>query len=364
MSAANTLGLEGDSLYLDKQKFINLASTALPLPSDVEPDLRDLLDLVHVIMNQNTLSISESKVEAKPKRTTQRTDSGTRIISGVMQSYVSSIAQQIAHQDGKTDSDKTWKILESHPEIPLKTKAILAVVAFATMYGKVRLVALVQNSNQLARSITLLKQQPDIQGESDLTKWFDALNKVMKLTLDVSDRVMDMKETQLAVNNLENVIRTQMLLSTAVYRIINVVVICWSQVVTILIKHSRKEIISYLWVLDVWEREMNNKRLEIEGKSAKDLVPQLPTPDEQRPQALNLATRQTNGSCWLKLCQLLNLQSVKSQRQTKASYTRAHSLPDRLLVFSNANGGAGALSRDEEAVERETIVIHKSSHDN
>ncbi|KAK4398027.1 hypothetical protein Sango_1278200 [Sesamum angolense] len=224
-SAANTVGVESDILYLDKQKFINLANKTLSLSDDDEPDLKDLLKLVRVVFESN-------KAEGKLERTAQRTDSASRVRGAILQRYASIIGQEIAIQDGKSDSDKTWKILDAHPEIPLKTKAVLALVAFATMYGKARLATLSRNSNQLARSIAQLKQQPDVQGD-ELKKWFEALSRVIKLTLDIADRLMDLKETQrLSLNDM-------MLLSTTVYRIVNIVVICWSQVMTILVKHIR-----------------------------------------------------------------------------------------------------------------------------
>ncbi|KAK4437351.1 hypothetical protein Salat_0069000 [Sesamum alatum] len=294
-SAANTVSVEGDILYLDKQKFINLANKTLSPSEDNEQDLKDLLKLVRVIFESN-------KVEAKPERTPQRTDSASRARGAILQRYASIIGQEIAVQDGKSDSDKTWKILDAHPEIPLKTKAILALVAFGTMYGKARLAALSRNSNQLAMSIALLKQQPDVQAD-ELKKWFEALSRVIKLTLDIADRLMDLKETQrLSLNDM-------MLLSTTVYRIVNIVVICWSQVMTILVKHIRNDIYSFLCLLESWERELSNKRREIERKSsAKDMVPQEVSPEQ--PHQLIKPTSST--SCWMKLCHLLTLTSGKS----------------------------------------------------
>ncbi|KAI3457301.1 hypothetical protein Pfo_013964 [Paulownia fortunei] len=355
MSAANTLNLQYDDiLYMQKHKFTDLASISLPLHDNDEPDLRNLLNLVRMIMNQTKLSIFKSKAEAMPKTTTQRTDSGGRV-SGAMLRDASSIAQQIALQDGENPTDRTWKILNAKPNTPLKTKAILALVAFASMYGKARLVAIVRNSNKLAKSITLLKQQPATQGDqNDLNIWFEALGRVIQLTLDVAERLMDLKEIQISSNKRENMIWTQLLLSTAVYRIVYAVVNCWSQVVTTLIKPSRKEIISNCGALYSWEFDLINKSQEIEEKSAKH-------PDEQ-PQALPLPDRPTSCICWQKLCGFLTLPTVQAERQTM-HYTRTNSLPDRHLMFSNAKG-AGALPRDKEAVERKAREIDQPSDNN
>ncbi|XP_011100285.1 uncharacterized protein LOC105178497 isoform X2 [Sesamum indicum] len=296
--AANAVGVEDDILYLDKQKFISLANKTLSLSDNDEADLKDLLKLVSVIFEPN-------KEEAKLERTTQRTDSASRARGAILQRYASIIGQEIAIQDGKSDSDKTLKILDAHPEIPLKTKAILALVAFGTMYGKARLAALSRSTNQLARSIAQLKQQPDVQGD-DLKKWFEALSRVIKLTLDIAGRLMDLKETQsLSVND-------RLLLSTTVYRIVNIVVICWSQVMTILVKHIRNDMYSFLCLLESWERELSNKRHEIERKSSrKDLLTQEVLPE----QSSQLIKPSSSTSCWMKLCQLLTLTSVKSNNK-------------------------------------------------
>ncbi|KAG8386992.1 hypothetical protein BUALT_Bualt03G0206200 [Buddleja alternifolia] len=282
MFLAQTLGLQGDSLYYDAQKFLKLSRTPV-LTYLKEPDLRNVLDLVKIIMNHATLSISESEAGPTTKGTAQKIDS--KPVSEIMQRYASSIGQQMAIQDATNESDDkiTWKILELHPEIQLKSKAILTLVAFATMYGKIRLVYLVRGSNKLANSITLLKQQEDIQAKNDSNKWFVALGKVMKATLDLADRIMDLKDIQPSSDYSKDAMRTQILLSTSVYRIVYIVVICWSQAVTILNKHDRKNLPLYLGTLSDWERELNNKRVEIERTSAKDVAPQEHTkgPDDQ-----------------------------------------------------------------------------------
>ncbi|KAF7838228.1 protein SIEVE ELEMENT OCCLUSION B-like [Senna tora] len=75
-------------------------------------------------------------------------------------------------------------------------KVVLSLAAFAVIFGEFWLVSqLSAANNTLAKSVSLLKQLPDIvENPSSLKPQFDALNKLVKAALDVTISIIDFKE--------------------------------------------------------------------------------------------------------------------------------------------------------------------------
>lgn len=75
------------------------------------------------------------------------------------------------------------------------TKLVLTLAAFALNYGEFWLLAQIYSSNQLAKSIAVLKQLPIIlENSGPLKPRFDALNNLIKVVMDVARCVVELKD--------------------------------------------------------------------------------------------------------------------------------------------------------------------------
>lgn len=73
-------------------------------------------------------------------------------------------------------------------------KLVLALSAFAVNYGQFWLVAQIYSTNQLAKSIAILKQLPELLEHSNLLQpRFDAVKGLIKAMLDVTKCIVEFK---------------------------------------------------------------------------------------------------------------------------------------------------------------------------
>ncbi|CAL0320035.1 unnamed protein product [Lupinus luteus] len=74
-------------------------------------------------------------------------------------------------------------------------KVVLTLAAFAVIFGEFWLVVQMSAENTLAKSVSLLKQLPDIvENSTSLRPQFDALNKLVKVAMDVTMCIVEFKE--------------------------------------------------------------------------------------------------------------------------------------------------------------------------
>lgn len=74
-------------------------------------------------------------------------------------------------------------------------KLVLTLAAFALNYGEFWLLAQIYSTNQLAKSMAILKQLPSIMEHTgQLKSRFDALNNLIKAMMDVTKCVIQFKE--------------------------------------------------------------------------------------------------------------------------------------------------------------------------
>ena len=75
------------------------------------------------------------------------------------------------------------------------TKLVLTLAAFALNYGEFWLLAQIYSSNQLAKSIAILKRLPIIlENSGPLKPRFDALYNLIKVVMDVARCVVELKD--------------------------------------------------------------------------------------------------------------------------------------------------------------------------
>lgn len=113
-------------------------------------------------------------------------------------------------------------------------KVTLALAAFAVIYGEFWLIAQLHAVNPLAKSVSLLKQLPDIIEHSHLLKpRFDAINNLARAMVDVTKCIVEFKELPSEYISPESpdmsVAMTH--IPTAVYWTIRSIVACSSQII-------------------------------------------------------------------------------------------------------------------------------------
>lgn len=74
-------------------------------------------------------------------------------------------------------------------------KVVLALAAFAVNYGEFSLIANLYTTNMLAKSVSILKQLPDIlEHSSSLKPQFDALNNLIAAMLNVTKCILQFRD--------------------------------------------------------------------------------------------------------------------------------------------------------------------------
>ncbi|XP_010248720.1 PREDICTED: protein SIEVE ELEMENT OCCLUSION B-like [Nelumbo nucifera] len=118
-----------------------------------------------------------------------------------------------------------------------EAKMVLALAAFAVTYGEFSLVSRFYLTDQLAKSIALLKQLPDILEHSELLKpRFDALRKLFMSLLDLTKCVIEFRglPTQYISSDTPPMSVAVNLIPTAAYWTVRSVVACSTQIISLI----------------------------------------------------------------------------------------------------------------------------------
>jgi hypothetical protein len=115
-------------------------------------------------------------------------------------------------------------------------KLVLTLSAFALNYGEFWLLAQISSSNQLAKSMAILRQLPSIMEHSGpLKPRFDAINNLIKVMMDVARCMVEFKDLPPAyISNEVPALSTAMAhIPTAVYWTMRSVVACAAQITSL-----------------------------------------------------------------------------------------------------------------------------------
>lgn len=89
----------------------------------------------------------------------------------------------------------TLSILSTLSSYPWDAKLVISLAAFSMSYGEFWLLAQSYTSNQLAKSVAVLKQLPDILERSSMLKpQFEAIRNLIKVMLDITKCIVEFKE--------------------------------------------------------------------------------------------------------------------------------------------------------------------------
>ncbi|CAH9134786.1 unnamed protein product [Cuscuta epithymum] len=138
---------------------------------------------------------------------------------------------------GGDNNTATMAILNMLSHYQWDAKVVLCLAAFAITYGEFWLVAQLFPTHPLAKSVSILKQVPDIvEHEAALKSRFDAINNVIMAVMDVTRRIMDFKKLPpLYISDDQpplSVAKTH--IPTAVYWTIKSIVACSAQLTSLL----------------------------------------------------------------------------------------------------------------------------------
>ncbi|XP_044465651.1 protein SIEVE ELEMENT OCCLUSION B isoform X2 [Mangifera indica] len=164
-------------------------------PDGREVDVKPLFFLVQDILNRATFQVETPEVQMEIEDKTQQ--AGLIAMVDAISYTIDRISCEIAYKAlGGSDAHATtvslFNLLATYS---WDAKLVLTLAAFALNYGEFWLLAQIYSTNQLAKSMAILKQLPSIMEHTgQLKSRFDALNNLIKAMMDVTKCVIQFKE--------------------------------------------------------------------------------------------------------------------------------------------------------------------------
>ncbi|KAJ9135405.1 hypothetical protein P3X46_032591 [Hevea brasiliensis] len=210
-------------------------------PDGREFDAKPLLQLVEDIFNRAAPTIDALAVPGTHQARTadaldEKAYQGHFIATLESLAFViDRVASEIACKcSGSADAHATaMSILNMLSSYSWDAKLVITLAAFAMNYGEFWLVAQNYTSNQLAKSVAILKQLPEIFEHSSMLKpRFDAVKNLIKVMLDIAKCIVELKElpSQYISMDVTALSTAMAYIPITVYWTIRSVVACASQI--------------------------------------------------------------------------------------------------------------------------------------
>ncbi|CAI0456600.1 unnamed protein product [Linum tenue] len=192
-------GDRGGMLSMSDDSVMMKQVQATHAPDGREVDVAPLLHLVEDILNRATLQVEPPLLagQAHAEMEEKNHQISYSIVLDALSYVIDRISCEIAYKalGGADAHGTTMTILETLTSFQWDAKLVMTLAAFALHYGEFWLLAQIYSSNQLAKSMAILKQLPTILEHSGpLKPRFDALNKLIKNILEVTRSVVKFKE--------------------------------------------------------------------------------------------------------------------------------------------------------------------------
>ncbi|XP_056169900.1 protein SIEVE ELEMENT OCCLUSION B-like isoform X3 [Syzygium oleosum] len=228
------------------------------VPDGREVDVELLLHLVEDILKRTNLDADTVAAVGSPAQTENMEDKTNQASYSDVLDALSYIIDRVSCElnmkalNGGDAHATTLSIFKLLTPFSWDAKLVLTLASFANNYGEFWLLAQIYSSNQLAKSMAILKQLPMIMEHSGALKsLFDALDSLIQAMLKVTRCVVDLTELPSAYISSEvpalSAARDQV--PTAVYWTIRSAVACASQI-TSLTSHGLEYITS---TTEQWE---------------------------------------------------------------------------------------------------------------
>ncbi|KAI6700779.1 hypothetical protein NL676_015103 [Syzygium grande] len=238
------------------------------VPDGREVDVELLLHLVEDILKRTNLDADTVSAVGSPAQMENMEDKTYRASYNDELDALSYIIDRVSCElnmkalNGGDAHATTLSIFNMLTPFSWDAKLVLTLAAFANNYGEFWLLAQIYSSNQLAKSMAILKQLPMIMEHSGVLKsLFDALDSLIQAMLKVTRCVVDFTELPSAYISSEvhalSAARDQV--PTAVYWTIRSAVACASQI-TSLTSHGLEYITSTTeqWELSTLAHKLTN----------------------------------------------------------------------------------------------------------
>ncbi|XWS40660.1 hypothetical protein CRYUN_Cryun17cG0014600 [Craigia yunnanensis] len=239
-SRALIRGDRGGMLSLSDDNVMMKQILTTHAPDGREVDVRPLLYLVEDILNRATQHVdflvkgTLAQIEMEEK--TQQ--SNFIALLEALTFTIDRIACELSYKAlGGSDAHATttaiFNLLSSYT---WDAKLVLSLSAFALNYGEFWLLAQIYSTNQLAKSMAILRQLPSIlEHTASLKPRFDALNNLIRTMMDVTRCVVELTELpSMYISQDSPALATAMThVPTAVYWTIRSMVACATQITSL-----------------------------------------------------------------------------------------------------------------------------------
>ncbi|MFS7949112.1 putative sieve element occlusion [Helianthus anomalus] len=233
---------EGNSVFSasdDNMIMRQVIDTHLPDGTDV--DVKPLLLTVQDILKHSTINADhvpsdEHTNEDKPDRKSHQ--SNVAVMLNSLTHIIDKLASEMALRclTGGDGHATALALFHTMGNFHWDAKLVLTLAAFALNYGEFWLLAQIYSSNQLAKSMAILKQVPTImEHTAPLKPRFDALRKLIHSILELTQCIVEFKElpSMYITPDMPAMASAMNAIPTAVYWNIRGIIACATQVASL-----------------------------------------------------------------------------------------------------------------------------------
>ncbi|XP_061341850.1 protein SIEVE ELEMENT OCCLUSION B [Gastrolobium bilobum] len=210
-------------------------------PDGLEYDVKPLLHIVEDILRRSTLSSEGASTGALAHVDHVEDKSHLPGYTNMLEALsfkIDCISCEISYKTlGGADAHTTTvAIFEMLTTYKWDVKLVLALAAFALTYGEFWLLAHIHDTNQLAKSMAILKQLPSIMEHAGSMKpRFDALNDLIKVVLEVTRCVIEFNDipTRYIAQEVPPYTTASNQIPIAVYWSVRSIVACAAQITSL-----------------------------------------------------------------------------------------------------------------------------------
>lgn len=208
------------------------------IPDGTDVDVKPLIHIVEEILRHATINADSTSMVAhadldKQEGRSHRTDAVVMLNS--LSHIIDKLACEMSFKclSGADGHTTALSLFHTVGNFHWDAKLALILAAFALNYGEFWLLAQIYSSNQLAKSMAILRQVPMIMEHSaPLKPRFDALNKLIHSVLELTRCIMNFKELPSTYVSYEvpAMARAMNTIPTAVYWNVRGIIACAAQI--------------------------------------------------------------------------------------------------------------------------------------
>ncbi|KAL6997070.1 hypothetical protein U1Q18_007192 [Sarracenia purpurea var. burkii] len=209
---------------------------------DVQPILRVIKDVLHRVVPAPAPSVVGVTGQAQgPAAALMDNNSSAADMDGILETLahtINRISSELTYKcSGGVDAHTTtMAILNMLSSYSWEAKVVISLAAFTVYYGDFWLLLLLRDTDPLAKSVCSLKQLPHIKDVGAGSARFEAISKLIKAILDLTNCIVEFKRLPLQYisSDTPELSTALSLIPTAAYWTIRSMVVCVSQIATLL----------------------------------------------------------------------------------------------------------------------------------